>query len=78
MTMMDFSLPNLKCEVRLLIETAYASSIGKVRKSNQDFVQVFKNRKEITLAIVCDGMGGHQGGDVASTMAVAHLGHNLV
>ena len=74
---MDFSLLNLRCEVRFLIETAYASSIGKVRKSNQDFVQVFKNRKGITLAVVCDGMGGHQGGDVASTMAVTHLGHNF-
>lgn len=60
-----------------MIETAYASSIGKVRKSNQDFVQVFKNHEGITLAIVCDGMGGHQGGDVASTMAVTHLGHNF-
>ena len=77
MAMMDFSLQNLDYEVRFLIETAYASSIGKVRKSNQDFVQVFENRKGITLAIVCDGMGGHQGGDVASTMAVTHLGHNF-
>ena len=51
-----------------MIETAYASSIGKVRKSNQDFVQVFKNRKGITLAVVCDGMGGHQGGDVALSL----------
>ncbi len=77
MEMMDFSLQNLSYEVRFLIETAYASSIGKVRKSNQDFVQVFKNHADITLAIVCDGMGGHQGGDVASTMAVTHLGHNF-
>ncbi|NRO30551.1 putative protein phosphatase 2C-type [Lactobacillus helveticus] len=77
MAMMDFSLQNLDYEVRFLIETAYASSIGKVRKSNQDFVQVFENREGVTLAIVCDGMGGHQGGDVASTMAVTHLGHNF-
>lgn len=60
-----------------MIQTAYASSIGRIRKSNQDFVKVFKNKSNITLAIVCDGMGGHQGGDVASTMAVSHLGHNF-
>ena len=62
----------------MLIETAYASSIGRIRKSNQDFVRVFKNKSDVTLAIVCDGMGGHQGGDVASTMAVSHLGHNFI
>ncbi|WP_040473261.1 Stp1/IreP family PP2C-type Ser/Thr phosphatase [Lactobacillus gigeriorum] len=61
-----------------MIETAYASSIGRIRKSNQDFVRVFKNKSDVTLAIVCDGMGGHQGGDVASTMAVSHLGHNFI
>ncbi|CCI85739.1 serine threonine protein phosphatase 1 [Lactobacillus pasteurii DSM 23907 = CRBIP 24.76] len=61
-----------------MIETAYASSIGRIRKSNQDFVKVFKNKSGVTLAIVCDGMGGHQGGDVASTMAVSHLGHNFI
>lgn len=60
-----------------MIHTAYASSIGRIRKSNQDFVKVFKNKSDVTLAIVCDGMGGHQGGDVASTMAVSHLGHNF-
>lgn len=60
-----------------MITTAYASSIGRVRESNQDFVQVFQNKKHIIMAIVCDGMGGHQGGDVASTMAVTHLGHSF-
>ncbi len=70
-------LLSLNYEVRAVIETAYASSIGRIRKSNQDFVRVFKNKSGITLAIVCDGMGGHQGGDVASTMAVTHLGHNF-
>jgi serine/threonine protein phosphatase PrpC len=61
-----------------VIKTAYASSIGRVRKSNQDFVETFKNKAQVTLAIVCDGMGGHQGGDVASSMAVSHLGHNFI
>lgn len=60
-----------------MIKTAYASSIGRIRKSNQDFVRVFQNKSGATMAIVCDGMGGHQGGDVASTMAVSHLGHSF-
>ncbi|WP_027824655.1 Stp1/IreP family PP2C-type Ser/Thr phosphatase [Lactobacillus psittaci] len=60
-----------------MIETAFASSIGRVRKTNQDFVQVYTNQNKIRMAVVCDGMGGHQGGDVASTMAVSHLGHNF-
>lgn len=60
-----------------MIQTAFASSIGRIRKSNQDCVQVFKNKKDVLFAVVCDGMGGHQGGDVASSMAVSHLGHNF-
>lgn len=60
-----------------MIETAYASNIGRVRKTNQDFVQVFENKNEIKMAIVADGMGGHLGGDVASSMAVQHLGHSF-
>ncbi|MBA1392720.1 Stp1/IreP family PP2C-type Ser/Thr phosphatase [Lactobacillus sp. XV13L] len=60
-----------------MIKTAFASSIGRIRKSNQDFVQVFENKNGATMAIVCDGMGGHQGGDVASAMAVNHLGHSF-
>ena len=78
MVAMASLLLSLSYEVRFLIETAYASSIGRIRKSNQDFVRVFKNKSDITLAIVCDSMGGHQGGDVASTMAVSHLGHNFI
>ena len=56
MAMMDFSLQNLDYEVRFLIETAYASSIGKVRKSNQDFVQVFENREGVTYTYGKDGL----------------------
>lgn len=77
MAVMAFSLLSLYYEVNVLIKTAFASSIGRIRKSNQDFVQVFKNKCGVTFAVVCDGMGGHQGGDVASTMAVSHLGHSF-
>ena len=43
------------------------TDIGCVRKSNQDSIYLNKNSN---LFIVADGMGGHQGGDIASAMAV--------
>ncbi|EJE98174.1 Stp1/IreP family PP2C-type Ser/Thr phosphatase [Liquorilactobacillus mali] len=53
---------------------AYKSDVGEVRPNNEDYVGVFKNIANISFAIVADGLGGHKGGDVASEMAVSHLG----
>lgn len=57
------------------MQIVFHSDIGKIRKNNQDYAGHFKNTKGITLVVVCDGMGGHKAGDVASEMAVSHLGH---
>ncbi|MCB9060895.1 MAG: Stp1/IreP family PP2C-type Ser/Thr phosphatase [Halobacteriovoraceae bacterium] len=43
------------------------TDIGRKRKTNQD--SIFMNREK-HLYVVADGMGGHNGGDIASAMAV--------
>lgn len=57
------------------MRVALESDVGMRRKNNQDFAGYFNNHSECTLSILCDGMGGHQAGDVASEMVVSHLGH---
>ncbi|TNK94798.1 serine/threonine-protein phosphatase, partial [Mycoplasmopsis pullorum] len=52
------------------------SEKGK-RQSNQDRVGVFEN-KDTIFAILCDGMGGHSGGEIASSLAVNFLSREFV
>ena len=52
----------------------YLTDVGKVRDHNEDSVVIVENyNKEILLA-VADGMGGHNAGEVASSIAITHLG----
>lgn len=45
------------------------------RKDNQDYTATFFNQSELLLAVLCDGLGGHQAGDIASEMAVSQIGN---
>lgn len=47
--------------------TAYATSPGKIRKVNQDYLLV---DDQIGLYIIADGLGGHWGGEIASHLGV--------
>lgn len=53
-----------------MVKLAYQSDIGRVRLINEDRAAVQENLNGLALAIVADGMGGHQAGDIASSMAV--------
>lgn len=46
------------------------TDIGKKRKSNQDCFLAKQLSRDISLFVVCDGMGGSGGGDIASALAV--------
>ncbi|WP_216828034.1 Stp1/IreP family PP2C-type Ser/Thr phosphatase [Alkalihalobacterium elongatum] len=47
---------------------AFNSNVGKVRPHNEDSGGIFQHPKGPVMAVVADGMGGHQAGDVASQM----------
>lgn len=52
---------------------SYKTDIGKVRMTNEDQVAATVNSKGDIFLIVCDGMGGQNKGELASSMAVSHL-----
>lgn len=52
---------------------SYLTDIGKKRKINEDYAFAISSASGEIFLIVCDGMGGHNKGDVAAKMAVDYL-----
>lgn len=52
------------------MEAFGASDIGKNRQLNEDSYYISKPEDEVQVFIVADGMGGYNGGEIASSLAV--------
>lgn len=55
-------------------EFSACTDVGRVRRNNEDAIAV---HEDVCLAIVADGMGGSNAGEVASAMAVDIVGREL-
>lgn len=56
------------------MEYSYLTDPGKIREHNEDSVTALKNTSGEVLMAVADGMGGHRGGEIASSIAISHIG----
>ena len=56
------------------MDYGYLTDPGKVRDHNEDSVIVVKNMSGEYMLAVADGMGGHRGGEIASSIAISHIG----
>ena len=56
------------------MKSFYLTDAGKVRNHNEDSVIIVKNDEDSYLMAIADGMGGHSAGEVASSIAIGHLG----
>lgn len=55
----------------------YMTDTGKVRDHNEDSVVITENLNQEILLTVADGMGGHNAGEVASSIAITHIGQRF-
>ena len=60
------------------MRTLGASHPGRVRTSNQDAYLCGKLAENTAFAVVCDGMGGANGGNIASSIAMRSMAERLV
>ena len=52
----------------------YITDTGMVRDHNEDSVVITENMNNEILMTVADGMGGHNAGEIASSIAITHIG----
>lgn len=56
----------------------FLTDTGKVRNHNEDSVNIVADKNDEHLLIVADGMGGHRGGEIASSIACNHVSQSFL
>lgn len=59
------------------MKSFYLTDAGKIRDHNEDSVIIVKNDEGSYLMAIADGMGGHSAGEIASSIAISHLGKHF-
>lgn len=59
------------------MKTALRSDVGRIRSINEDRAVIRNDINGITIALLADGMGGHQAGDIASQTAMEVVSREL-
>ncbi|MEK3935129.1 Stp1/IreP family PP2C-type Ser/Thr phosphatase [Sporosarcina sp. FSL W7-1349] len=60
-----------------MVQYEVLTDIGRKRTINEDSAAVYTLPEGILLAVIADGMGGHRGGDFASSTAIRILGERF-
>ncbi len=66
--------------MRVRIDVGAATDVGKVREGNEDYYASvrYSSVDPLDLLVVCDGMGGHACGEVASRVACKAIVENIL
>jgi protein phosphatase len=74
------AIDHLTLSTRLYVEAALLSDVGRERELNEDSGMIVRfhrsahlDSRELELYVVADGMGGHEGGEVASDLTMTSL-----
>ena len=57
------------------IDVSFHTHVGKVRENNEDSVYI---NRESKILMIADGIGGHNGGEIASKLAVEVVSRYLI
>ena len=59
---------------RILLQSGSKTDIGEIRENNEDSFYV---NDKFGIYIIADGIGGHEGGEIASKIATEYLGERM-